>query len=125
MSGIDLLLNDSRGVYIPRDFALNFINWDGIESEDIEILQAGPEDSDWYWETWDSVLCNASYTDEKGNVWRLHQDGDLFSYCEALMTAEEHFNFFGDHPDHPSLHSDLDADSRFETDNWYDTSAEL
>lgn len=119
MSGIDLLLNDSRGVYIPRDFALNFINWDGIESEDIEILQAGPDDSDWYWETWNSVLCNASFTDEKGNVWRLHQDGDLFSYCEALMDDEEYYNLFGE------PRSDLDADSRFETDNWYDTSAEL
>lgn len=121
MSGIELLLNDSRGVYIPRDFALNFINWDGIEAEDIEILKAGPDESDWYWETWDSVLSNATYTDEKGNVWRLHQDGDLWCYCEKLMTSEEHYNFFGDHPDHP----DIDIDSRFETDNWYDTSAEL
>jgi hypothetical protein len=35
------------------------------------------------------------------------------------MTDEEYYNFFGEH------RSDLDSDSRFETDNWYDTSAEL
>jgi hypothetical protein len=119
MSGIELLLNDSRGVYIPRDFAMYFENMDGIESEDIDILKAGPDESDWYWETWDSVLSNASYKDEKGNVWRLYQDGDLFAYCEELMDDEEYYNFFGE------PRSDLDTDSRSETDNWYDTSAEL
>jgi len=119
MSGIELLISDSWGVYVPKHFAENFLDWSGIESEDIEILEAGPDESDWYWETWDSVLSNAIYTDEKGNVWRLHQDGDLWCYCEKLMTSEEHYNLFGE------VRSDLDTDSRFETDNWYDTSAEL
>ena len=35
------------------------------------------------------------------------------------MTEEEYYNFFGEH------RLDFDADSRLETDNWYDTSAEL
>jgi hypothetical protein len=52
-------------------------------------------------------------------VWRLYQDGDLFCYCEKLMTDEEYYDFFGEH------RNDLDVDSRFETDNWYDISAEL
>ena len=119
MSGIDLLLNDSRGVYIPRDFAQYFIGWKGIEAEDVEILLAGPDESDWYWETWDSVLYRAVYTDSNGNTWHLHQNGDLWAVCEKLMTDEEYYNFFGE------ARSDLDTDSRFETDNWYDTSAEL
>jgi len=124
MSGIDLLVSDAMGVYIPQIFArFDFTNWTGIDQEDIEILLRGPDhpESENYWDAWSMVVINAVHTDPYGNRWRLHQDGDLWIYCEALMTAEEHFNFFGDHPCHP----DLDSDSRFETDNWYDTSMEL
>jgi len=124
MSGIDLLVSDVMGVYIPRIFArFDFTNWTGIDQEDIEILLRGPDhpESENYWDVWSMVVINAVHTDPYGNRWRLHQDGDLWIYCEALMTAEEHFNFFGDHPCHP----DLDSDIGFETDNWYDTSAEL
>ena len=124
MSGISILASDSHGIFIPQYAASFLCNWDGVSQEDIEILNAGP-DHEHYWYAWEAIERDASYTDENGNVWRLYQDGDLWAYCEALMTAEEHYNFFGDHPDHPSLESDLDVDSRFETDNWYDTSAEL
>ena len=117
MSGIEILLSDSRGVYIPRDFAMYFEDMDGVSAEDMEILKAGP-DAENYWDAWDCVLQNATAT-HNGNVWRLYQDGDLFAYCEALMTDEEYYGFFGEH------RMDLDADSRFETDNWYDTSAEV
>lgn len=117
MSGMNLLLSDSRGVYIPRDFAMYFEDMDGVSAEDMEILKAGP-DAENYWDAWDCVLQNATAT-HNGNVWRLYQDGDLFAYCEALMTDEEYYGFFGEH------RMDLDADSRFETDNWYDTSAEV
>jgi hypothetical protein len=122
MSGIDLLVSDRHGVYIPQIFAgFDFTNWTGIVAEDIEILLRGPdhEDSQNYWDVWNDVTMDAVHTDTNGNVWRLWQDGDLWIYCEALMTDEEHYNFFGD----PL--QDLDADSRLETDNWYDTSAEL
>ena len=118
MSGIELLLSDNRGVYIPRDFADFGGNWDGVSAEDIEILQAGPDHAD-YWEAWSAIERDASYTDEKGNVWRLYQDGDLFAYCEPLMTDEEYYNFFGEH------RSELDREDRLETDNWYDTTAEV
>jgi hypothetical protein len=101
MSGLELLLSDNRGVYIPRDFAdlFSFDNtltdgWSGVSAEDIEILNAGP-DEDCYWEAWDDVLNNAKYTDENKNVWRLWQDGDLWLFCEALMSDEEYENFFG------------------------------
>lgn len=117
MSGIELLLSDSRGVYIPRDFALYCEDMDGVSAEDIEILKTGPE-HDSYWDAWDCVLQNAK-REINGKVWRLYQDGDLWAYCEDLMTDEEYYGFFGEH------RNDLDADSRFETDNWYDTSAEL
>lgn len=121
MSGLNLLLNDSRGVYIPRDFADFGEHWAGVKEEDLEILRRGPdhENSQNYWDVWDSILYNATYVDENQNVWSLYQDGDLWAYCESLMTDEEYYNFFGEH------RSDLDADSRLETDNWYDTSMEL
>ena len=121
MSGIEILVSDSWGVYIPERFATYATLWEGISSEDVDILLRGPnhEDSQNYWDAWDSVTRDAHHTDAAGNTWRLYQDGDLFAYCEPLMTDEEYYNFFGEH------RLDLDADSRFETDNWYDTSAEL
>ena len=92
--GLELLLSDARGVYIPRDFALYIEDMDNVTAEDKEILSAGP-DHEWYWETWDSVLDKASST-INGKVWRLWQDGDLWAYCEELMTDEEYEQFFGE-----------------------------
>lgn len=81
----ELLLDDHRGIYIPRDFAINFETkqW-GVDAEDVAILFAGP-DHELYWETWDNVMRNAEYTDEKGRVWHLFQDGPLF----AVIYSEE------------------------------------
>jgi hypothetical protein len=120
MSGIEILVNDSWGIYIPKYFAQNFLDWKGIDADDLAVCDAGPdvEGAD-YWEAWNNITSDATYTDSDGNIWRLHQDGDLFCYCEKLMTDEEYYDFFGEH------RNDLDADSRFETDNWYDTSAEV
>lgn len=98
MSGIDILLNDSRGVYIPQNFAesFNMEDW-GVSDEDRDILLAGPDsDNEYYWDAWDDVLSNASYTDKNGNIWYLYQDGDLFAYCDHLMTDEEYEGFFGE-----------------------------
>jgi hypothetical protein len=118
MSGIEILISDHWGVYIPKHFSENFILWDGVSDADREILESGPE-NELYWDVWDSVTRDATYTDSEGNVWRLHQDGDLFAYCEPLMTDEEYYNFFGDH------RSELDREDRLETDNWYNTNAEV
>jgi hypothetical protein len=117
MSGMELLLTDARGIYIPRDFIMHFENMDNVSEEDAEILRAGP-DHEHYWDAWHDVVQNASRV-INGRTWRLYQDGDLWAYCEELMTNEEYENFFGFRRD------ELDADSRLETDNWYDTSAEL
>ena len=101
MSGVTILLNDSRGVYIPQNFVeiYNPTHWGFAEDdEDIAALRKGPED-EWYWDAWNNVLARAESTDGSGNVWRLSQDGDLFAYCEAYMTTEEYVNFFGWAPD--------------------------
>ena len=96
MSGIRLLVADWHGVYVPQQFVEQYDNeqW-GIGKEDMDTLLAGPE-NDWYWETWVTVLDNASYTDENGNEWHLTQDGDLWTYCEKLMSDEEYESFFGE-----------------------------
>jgi len=121
MSGMELVLSDRRGIYIPRDFAevvRAFTCWSGFKDEDIEILLQGP-DHEHYWDAWDSVLGSTKFTDSRDRTWYLYQDGDLWIYNEELMDDEEYYNFFGEH------RMDLDADSRFETDNWYDISMEM
>lgn len=125
MSGIELLISDSWGIYIPQRFAENFRDWQNIDTDDQDVCEAGPdvEGSD-YWEAWQNITMNATYTDRDGNVWRLYQDGDLWCYCEDLMTDDEYYDFFGERRER-SHQLDLDADCRWETDNWYDTSAEL
>lgn len=94
MSGIEILLNDSRGVYIPRDF-VDMFDWANIDTEDAKVCGNGP-DEEWYWEAWDNILNNARHVDAHNNVWTLYQDGDLFAVCESLMTDEEYQNFYGE-----------------------------
>ena len=96
MSGIEILLSDHHGIHIPRIFVEDFGGW-GVSHEDVVDL-ADPE-KEFYWETWEAVLQYAKHTDSKGNVWRLCQDGDLFAYCEELMTDEEYKNLFGEERD--------------------------
>ena len=91
-----LLLDNARGIYIPRDFVescdFGEDGWQGVTEEDREIL-LDPE-HDWYWETWDSVLSNSHYIDKpSGKVYHLHQDGDLWAVCHDSMTDEEKLNF--------------------------------
>ena len=77
-STCELLLSDSRGQYIPRDFYNDFIfpAW-GLDKEKFPAL-ADPE-NEWYWEAWDELLNKAEWTDpDTGHKWRLWQDGDLF-----------------------------------------------
>lgn len=100
MSGMELLLDGNRGVYIPRYFA-DIVNsavtdgWSGIDEEDLNIISSGP-DHEHYWDAWDSVMSRAKFTDSKGNDWHLYQDGDLWLYCESLMTDNEYEDFFGE-----------------------------
>jgi hypothetical protein len=92
LPAISLLLSDARGIYIPRDFAAGFDTeaW-CVNPADAEALS--DPDNEWYWEAWQSVLDKARYTDEAGNVYTLHQDGDLWALCAERMTDEEKANF--------------------------------
>jgi hypothetical protein len=121
MSGLKLLVSDSHGVYVPQVFTEQFdpVKW-GMPEDDADwlVCMAGPVKTEWYWESWDWIMTRAIRKDADGNVWRLWQDGDLFAYCEALMTDEEYKGFYGE----PRRELDLDNN---EQAAWYDTSAEL
>ena len=76
-----LWLDEARGVYIPRDFALCFIDRDkavtGVDPDDWAILEACPE-HELYWDTWQDVCDNAKVTETDSTVYTLWQDGTLW-----------------------------------------------
>lgn len=88
-----LWLSDTRGVYIPRDFAQSFKdrakNVSGVSDEDWEILEAGP-DNEYYWETWQDVMNNCLVWDDKENVlYSVYQDGDCWLIPQGMEYNEE------------------------------------
>ena len=109
MNAVALILSDSRGIYIPRDFLTDNYNeiavdhcaaW-GLNADNFQhwFLALEP-DSEIYWDAWDWVLEHAKFTDADGNVYRLYQDGDLWGLCFERMTDEEKENFGFEIEDH-------------------------
>jgi hypothetical protein len=82
-----LWLSDSRGVYIPRDFANSFsnraFNVQGVDEETWAILEAGP-DHEQYWDAWQDVCDNATIRDDAGQVMRVYQDGDCWLIPQGM-----------------------------------------
>ena len=81
-----LVLGDHNGIYIPQlwcsgidqeEAALFCIDW-----EDVQTCQVGPG-HDCYWEAWHAIERSASWTDQQGITWYLHQDGDLWAVPEG------------------------------------------
>lgn len=83
-----LLLSDRHGIYIPKTFAESFEGW-GIADGDRTILITGPE-HEWYWETWDSVLNYANFTQD-GVKYYLYQDGDLWAVPEDDYNSDDEY----------------------------------
>ena len=92
MNGIQLLLSDARGVYIPRDFVANFDLCQWHIKEDYQDILSNPN-NEFYWDYWDVVCSIAYFVDDLGNKWILLQDGDLWAVCYELLTDEERVNF--------------------------------
>jgi hypothetical protein len=67
--------------------------YDGLSAWDVATC-ADP-DNEGYWDASVSILNSATLTTTEGYKYRLHQDGDLWLYCEELMDDEEYHNFFG------------------------------
>ena len=91
-----ILLDGSVGIYLPREFAKRFGNWQGIDPEDLAILHEGPGHPD-YWDAWDYVLDTAFFKDDQGKTWSLHLDesGYLFAVREDadLENLLEYYGF--------------------------------
>lgn len=80
----ELLLSDSYGIYIPREFVLWYsdaFTTDNPERyrKELDILRGGPEE-EWYWESWSYITDNAYCVQEKHQGWKLYQNGDLWMY---------------------------------------------
>lgn len=86
-----LVLLDTHGVYIPQLFCADITQEEAelmcVDWEDVQTCQAGP-DQEWYWEAWSSILQSASFTDESGTTWTLHQDGALWEIPEGFAFPE-------------------------------------
>lgn len=93
MRKIELLLNDSRGVYIPRDFCEGFdLQAWGIDPDCWQVKACLDPECDLYWEAWEEVCYRAKYR-HGGKEWFLHQDGDLWAICYEMLTDEDKENF--------------------------------
>lgn len=86
-----LLLSDSHGQYIPSIFCEGMTEETteefGISWEDALLCQSGP-DEELYWEAWQSILDSAEW-EEDGEMWRLHQNGDLWAIRADVEIPEE------------------------------------
>ena len=96
-SGLTLLLDSNRGVYIPQNFTEQF----DLKQFNITLTEWQKEslsdiNNEWYWDAWNSVLDNASYTDVNGNKHFLHHDGDLWLVCYEMLDSEtkENLGFY-------------------------------
>lgn len=98
MNAIEILIDSSQGIYIPKTFAIHFYpaeGWSGVEENTLDILRSGP-DHYWYWDAWESVLDHASFTSKDGGVYGLHQDEDLFAVDHDRLSEAEYQDFFGE-----------------------------
>lgn len=86
LNHVNIILSDSRGVYIPRDFMrmiseadMEFQEKENGISLDLWDELADPEREN-YWEAWVEVV--GSYKSEEG--YRIHQNGDLYEISPEM-----------------------------------------
>ena len=84
---VQLLIDESNGIYIPRKFYENFdLNKWGIDINQFTELK--DVENEHYWDAWDELIQHAKYVDSNGITWRLYQDGDLFAITEKFIQAD-------------------------------------
>ena len=102
MESVILILGESRGMNIPRDFLIDC--WGDIAEDHCTAWGLTHDNrSCWegaidpclghYWDCWSWIIDNAKYTTPDGDIYRLHQDDDLWAICYEKMTTEEKENF--------------------------------
>jgi len=82
-----ILISESAGIYIPRNFYehFDFGSW-GLNISEFKDLSS--PDNENYWEAWQDLLDTAEHTDEQGMIWRLEQDGDLWAINTEFLGFE-------------------------------------
>ena len=98
MNTREILLADSRGIYIPKDFVEDFdmTQWGlDVGDPDVVCVAYGPHDNEWYWDAWNAILDKACMTVD-GRKFYLHQDGDLWAVCwDEIADEVESARSFG------------------------------
>ena len=86
-----LVLSDTHGIYIPQLWCADITEAEcsrlSVDWWDVQQCKAGP-DAEHYWLAWDNILRDCEFTDDKGVVWRLHQDGDLWEVADGYQWEE-------------------------------------
>lgn len=76
-----LWLDETRGLYIPRDFANSFADRSksvkNVDQKTWDILETGPE-HELYWDTWANIKRDAVVIDENGVEYFIYQDGNCW-----------------------------------------------
>ena len=81
---MELLVNDSEGIYIPHEFAKvwglpdNFLNWEEVKENILYLQNEGSVNQIDYWDRWDEILEDARMTSKTIPEGKLIQDGDLW-----------------------------------------------
>ena len=91
--GVNYLMSSARGQYLPRGFKEFIISDAWSNRADFMLLRDDKDEN--YWDVWNDILDNFEAVDSDGNIWYLHQDGDLFAVCPALMSDKRYKEFFG------------------------------
>lgn len=97
LAAVEILLDSSRGVYIPRD-AVPILLANGVEITEEQQQTLSDPDNEFYWEAWNEIADNKTIKGD-GGEWHLHLDGDLFLVNHQAMTPTEHLNLFGEFPE--------------------------
>jgi len=89
---VELLLDGSRGCYLPRDWAEVYGETAGESlQEDVAILLDGPSPkNEWYWEVWTRIL--DFWQGPQGEC--LYQDGDLFLISEPETAPDGFWDYW-------------------------------
>lgn len=130
---MELFLSDSRGIYIPKDFAES-ISKESIAHNSQELLQYLEElkkgaDIEDYWDIWNDLLNNLTVINpETGEQYHLHQDGDLFlvqywedDFQDIVDSILTHQEYFMRNEDYIGMYIDmLPDDSKYHGNKWYE-----
>ena len=90
---VNIILSDSRGIYIPRDFMQMLSDeekefqerYNGVDWELWHELES-PENEN-YWDAWEELM--GCYKSESGH--RIHQNGDLYEISSEMDKEPQEF----------------------------------